>query len=201
MFQQDLFADHARGRGDPCPPKPDRALDLPDILERLSVISERPRHAFMVLNLIAKAGGASGSAGPFLKVDGRAVPIREWLCDALAPMAHRDPRRIARAAAVRAELEAAGTLPPDPDAAERAIDDEVLTRVRRTGLTHISRAVSDLVRAGLIKRHYKGYRVDHENRGAQRHSVYTLLPDTRLALASAPPADVAPLAASARTRR
>jgi hypothetical protein len=184
MFQHDLFADVAQGRRDPRPAVPERPLDLPGILQRLAVVSERPRHAFMVLNLIAKAGGAAGRAGPLLKVDGRAVPIREWLSDALAPMAHRDPRRIARAAAVRAELEATGALPDDPVAAERAIDEEVRVRVRRTGLTHISRAVSDLVRAGLIKRHYQGYRVDHENRGAQRHAVYTLLPATRLALAS-----------------
>jgi hypothetical protein len=183
MFQHDLFADPPDRRRGSTPLRQERPLDLPAILERLSSISERPRHAFMVLNLIAKAGGASGRAGPFVSIDGRCVPIREWLCDAIAPMAHRDPRRIARAAAVRAELDAAGTLPSDPVAAVRLIDEEVRTRVRRTGLTHISRAVSDLVRAGLIKRHYQGYRVDHENRGAQRHAVYTLLPGTRSALA------------------
>lgn len=136
----------------------------------------------MVLNLIAKAGGQTGRAGPYVRVEGRAVLIREWLCDALVPMAHRDPRRIARAAAVRAELKASGALPADQVAADRAVDEEVRTRVRRTGLTHVSRAVSDLVSAGLISRHYEGYRVDHHNRGAQRHAVYTLLPATRRAL-------------------
>lgn len=166
------------------PAIPEPALDLPGILARLSVVSERPRHAFMVLNLIAKAGGTSGKAGPFVQVDGRAVLIREWLCDAVAPMAHRDPRRIERAEAVRAELRAAGTLSADPAIAERIIDDEVLARVRRTGLTHISRAVSDLVKAELISRHYEGYRVDHHNRGAQRNAVYTVLPHTRRALAT-----------------
>ena len=183
MFQADLFADPEAARREVAPARPERPLDLPDILARLATVSERPRYAFMVLNLIAKAAGASGRAGPFLKIDGRPVPVREWLCDAVAPMAHRDPRRIARAAAVRADLEAAGSLPDDFRAAERAIDDEVRARVRRTGLTHISRAVSDLVRAGLLRRHYQGYAVDHENRGGQRHAVYTLLPSTRRALA------------------
>lgn len=184
MFQQDLFSYSARRRIDPDPARAEQLLDLPTILKRLSTISERPRYAFMVLNLIAKAARPSGSAGPFIEIDGRTLPIREWLCDAVAPMAHRDPRRIARAAAVRAEIEAAGALPSDLEAAERAVDEEVRARVRRTGLTHISRAVSDLVRAGLITRHYHGFRVDHENRGAQRYAVYTLLPSTRSALAA-----------------
>ena len=34
--------------------------DLPAVLERLATISARPRYAFMVLNLIARAAGASG---------------------------------------------------------------------------------------------------------------------------------------------
>ena len=34
--------------------------------------------------------------------------------------------------------------------------------------------VSGLVRAGLLKRHYEGYRVDHDNRGAQRQAFYIL---------------------------
>lgn len=192
MFQTDLFAEPRESRratelvsrAAPIAPA-ERQLDLPGILARLSVVSERPRHAFMVLNLIAKAGGASGRAGPYVRHEGEAVLIREWLCDALVPMAHRDPRRIARAAAVRTELEARGILPDDPASAERAVDEEVRSRVRRTGLTHVSRAVSDLVKAGLIARHYEGYRVDHVNRGAQRHAVYTVLPATLRALATA----------------
>ena len=72
---------------------------------------------------------------------------------------------------------------PDDAAAERVIDDAVRDRVRRSGRTHVSRAVSELVRAGLVRRHYQGYRVDHYNRGAQRTAVYTLPPETRAALA------------------
>jgi predicted transcriptional regulator len=61
-------------------------------------------------------------------------------------------------------------------------DAEVRERVRASGMTSISRAVSELVRAGLLKRHYQGYRVDHENRGAQRQAVYTIPPFVRGAL-------------------
>src|SRR3546814_3550276 len=54
--------------------------------------------------------------------------------------------------------------------------------MRETGMTAISRAVSELLRAGLIERHYQGFLVDHENRGAQRHAVYTITPAVRAAL-------------------
>lgn len=165
-------------------PERGRALDLPGVLERLATVSERPRYTFMVLNLIAKAGGTSGSAGPYVGQGRDRTPVRDWLCDALAPMAHRDPRRIALALAVREELVRSGELPDDDVAAERVIGDAVRDRVRRSGRTHVSRAVSELARAGLLRRHYQGYRVDHHNRGAQREAVYTLLPETRAALAS-----------------
>ena len=190
MFQTDLFADRSpqSSSSSATPaivPAPER-LDLPEILRRLSTVSERPRHAFMVLNLIARAASATGHAGPYVRDGDRRVLVREWLCHALAPMAHRDPRRIERAAAVRREFAAAGTLPDDGHAAERLVEDEVRARVRRTGLTHVSRAVSDLVKAGLIDRYYEGDWVDHRNRGGQRHAVYTLLPETRRALRGAP---------------
>ena len=58
-------------------------------------------------------------------------------------------------------------------------------RVRRSGRCNVSRAVSELVRAGLVRRHYEGWRVDHHNRGARREAVYTLLPDTMRALGKA----------------
>jgi hypothetical protein len=42
-----------------------RGLDLPGIVERIADVSPRPRYAFIVLNLIAKAANkANGSAGP-----------------------------------------------------------------------------------------------------------------------------------------
>lgn len=65
-------------------------------------------------------------------------------------------------------------LPREPEAAARLIEEEVRSRVRRSGRCNVSRAVSDLVRAGLLRRHYQGFRVDHPNRGAQREAVYTI---------------------------
>ena len=153
-----------------------RSLDMPGLLEVLAHSSARPRYAFMVLNLIAKAAGPNGSAGPLIVNEGKKVTVRDWLCDALAPMGHRDPRRQALQERVRGELEGKGVLPSDPAEAERAIDSEVRLRVRVSGKTNVSRAVSDLVRAGLLFRHYQGYRVDHHNRGGQRQAVYTLSP-------------------------
>ena len=72
--------------------------------------------------------------------------------------------------------------PADTSDAERRVEEEVQARIMRSGRTNISRAVSDLVRAGLLRRHYQGYRIDHANRGAQREAVYTVTPEARSAL-------------------
>lgn len=154
-------------------------LDMPGLLEILARNSARPRYAFMVLNLIAKVAGPAGSAGPTVQREGRAVSIRDWLCDALMPMGHREPKRLALASRIREELVSSATLPADPMAAEMAIDSEIRDRLRASGKTNVSRAVSDLVRAGLIVRHYQGYCIDHHNRGGQRQAVYTLTPAAR----------------------
>ncbi|MBV9841896.1 MAG: hypothetical protein JOY99_10290 [Sphingomonadaceae bacterium] len=163
-------------------PTPQPTLDLPQLMERLAADTVRPRYAFMLLNLVARIAGESGRAGPFVQEEGALVPLRDWLCDALAPMAQRDHRRIAIVAAVRAELAEAGELPGSPEDAERTIEQRVRDRVRASGRSNVSRTVSELVRAGLMKRHYQGYRVDHVNRGAQRQAVYTLPPHVRAAL-------------------
>lgn len=163
-------------------PANDEDLDLPAVLERLARISTRPRYTFMVLNLIARAAGRSNSAGPYVQEKGRAIPVRDWLSDALIPMAHRDVRRRAVVDQVRCDLKHKGMLPSDPAAAEQRIADEVRERLLHSGRTNVSRAVSDLVRAGLIHRHYQGYRVDHANRGAQREAVYTIVPAVQCAL-------------------
>jgi hypothetical protein len=160
-------------------------IDLPAVLERVAASSTRPRYTFMILNLIARAASSTGSAGPYVRDDDNLVPIREWLCDAMAPMAARDHRRRALTAQVKLELAAKDQLPRNPDDAVLVIDTEIRERVRASGKTAVSRAVSELVRAGLIRRHYQGYRVDHENRGAQRQAVYTVLPAVRAALGSA----------------
>lgn len=184
MFQHDLFAGH-----EPAEPVDRsvnrRELDIAGILDRLTAICERPRYNFMLLTLIAEASATTGSAGPFVRDGDRRVPIRDWLCDAMVPVARRDPRRMSAADKIRVEFEAAGALPADPAEAERAVDAEVKRRLRRSGRTNVSRAVSELVRAGLVRRHYQGYRVDHHNRGAQRNAVYTITEETRRALARA----------------
>lgn len=180
MFQHDLFAAAPAAASDAASPAP--PLDLPAVLDRLSETCERPRYSFMVLQLIAQASARSGWAGPWIETNGRRLPVRDWLSEALTPVARRDPRRLGLAARVRADLEKAGTLPLDPEAAERAVDAEVQHRIRLSGRTNVSRAVSELVRAGLVRRHYRGYRVDHENRGAQRHAVYAVTDEARRAL-------------------
>src|SRR3546814_15698158 len=55
--------------------------------------------------------------------------------------------------------------------------EEMRARIRTAGKGNLSRAVSELMNAGLLRRHYQGYRVDHRNRGGQRHAVYTLIGD------------------------
>ncbi|MBI0533056.1 hypothetical protein [Sphingomonas sp. TX0522] len=181
MFQPDLFAGGTIAKPSERPART-RELDVPAILDRLTAVCERPRYNFMVLNLIAQASAATGSAGPFVRMDGQRITIRDWLCDAMAPVARRDPRRLAFAEKVRSELIACGRLPQDPDCADAVIAEAVRQRIRRSGRTNVSRAVSELVRAGFVRRHYQGYRVDHHNRGAQRHAVYTITEETRRGL-------------------
>ncbi len=180
MFQPDFFA--AEGNAERAAPQAAPALDLPGLLDRLTSVCERPRYSFMVLNLIAQASAQSGSAGPYVREGDRLVPVRDWLCDALVPVARRDPRRLAIADKVRAELEQRNELPADAAVAARLITAEVQKRIRLSGRTNVSRAVSELVKAGLMQRHYQGYRVDHHNRDAQRQAVYTITDEVRRAL-------------------
>ena len=148
--------------------------DLSLLLDQLSHCCSRPRYAFMLLTLIADVARPDGSAGPMVRVGKALVPLRDWLCDALTPIGHRDPRRMALVERVREELRKEERLTGDAAVDEALVQDEVRTRVRASGKTNLSRAASELVKAGLLKRHYQGYRVDHLNRGAQRQAVYTL---------------------------
>lgn len=148
--------------------------DLSLLLDQLSHCCSRPRYAFMLLTLIADVAKPDGSAGPMVRVGKALVPLRDWLCDALTPMGHRDPRRVALVERVREELRKEERLTGDAAVDEALVQDEVRARVRASGKTNLSRAASELVKAGLLKRHYQGYRVDHLNRGAQRQAVYTL---------------------------
>ncbi|VWX49799.1 hypothetical protein [Novosphingobium sp. 9U] len=208
MYQLDLFSPHQPKRGGNAqisrkashavsspsleilndrPLQPDvveqpDAVDLPEILQRLADVSARPRYTFMVLNLIARVSDASGRAGPYVREGKGLVGIRDWLSDALIPVAQRDPRRLKIVRKVRAEVAHNVDNPTDPDCTETIVAQAVRDRLRHSGRTNVSRAVSDLVRAGLLRRHYQGYRIDHENRGAQREAVYTIMPEVRRAL-------------------
>jgi hypothetical protein len=78
---------------------------------------------------------------------------------------------------VESDLARNGLLPGDPEKRRGVIAEEMRARIRTAGKSNLSRAVSELVNAGLLRRHYQGYRVDHRNRGGQRHAVYTLIGD------------------------
>lgn len=180
MFHQaDLF-DHIKQAPLAVAPP---AVALPDLVARVSQVSRRPRYVLLILNLIAKAAGENGSLGPYVRSEADHVPVRDWLCQALAPLANRDCRRTAMIEAVRSELMAKAVASENAGDLAQQEDDEIQARILRSGRTNVSRAVSDLVRAGLLHRHYQGYRVDHPNRGAQREAVYTIAPEVRMALA------------------
>ncbi|ARR57778.1 hypothetical protein HY78_30225 (plasmid) [Rhizorhabdus wittichii DC-6] len=151
-------------------------MDTPALLATIAGASHRPKFAYMLLQLIAEVADERGCAGPQVVVGNETVPVRDWLCDALAPMGQRDPHRRSTVEAIRAELERAKALPEDRAEAKRLVDDKVRERARSSGRSNVSRTVSDLVRVGLLRRHYQGYRVDHHNRGAQREVVYTVMP-------------------------
>lgn len=181
MFQPDLFTLAIEPT---LPPQSSSGhLKLPGILRRLTEVCERPRYSYMVLNLIAQASSSTGSAGPYVRDGSNLIPIREWLCDALVPIAHHNSRRAAVIERVRSDLIARGLMPTDADQAETLVRETVEQRLRHSALTNVSRAVSELVRAGLVRRHYQGYRIDHQNRGAQRQAVYTVTEEALKALA------------------
>ncbi len=167
-------------------PRP-KSSDMSLLLAKLAQISTRPRYAFMLLNLIAEIAGKDGRAGPLIIRGNVTILLRDWLTDALTPMGGRDPKRIAMTGRVRQELDEQGKLPGDVEEARAVVDDEVRDRVRASGKTNLSRAVTELVKAGLLKRHYEGYRVDHLNRGAQRNAVYTLQGLARCLVRGSPP--------------
>src|SRR3546814_12015244 len=125
-------------------------------------MSARPLYTVMVLDLMSRVSLANGQAGQ-LVLDGEAlVPIREWLATAIAPGGARYHQRRATAGKVRAALAAKGELPADTAEAERIVEAPVSERIRDTGMTASSRAVSGPVRAGLYERHRQGLLVAAE---------------------------------------
>ena len=151
-----------------------------DIFETLATVSARPRYAFMVLNLLGEAASAKGEAGPWVREGEGATPIRDWLTTQLMPMSARDGRRSAMRARVAHGLRARLTGDAVRDTA--MIDAAVVEIALATGKANVSRAVSDLVRAGMVRRHYAGRVTDHANRGAGRHAVYRVEPEVLAAI-------------------
>lgn len=156
------------------------AIGVGQIVTTLAEVSRRPRYAFMVLNLISEVAGPDGKAGPFVKVGNQSIPLRDWLSDNLAPLAYDERRRAELRRRMMAEMK--NELPRDPAQAERLVEAAVQERIRSIGKTNISHAVTDLVRAGLVKRHYEGWARNHVNRGGQRHAVYVVDGDVLAAL-------------------
>ena len=160
--------------------------DLGGILARLAETSSRPRYAYMVLGLIAEAAASNGRAGPFITADPAGtvpssvrITLRDWLAGQLIPLAARDHRRSALRARVAKRLGARGI---DTALVEAVVEEEALA----IGKANVSRAVSDLVRAGLVRRHYAGRVTDHTNRGGRRLAVYAVEPPVLNAIRSRP---------------
>ncbi|MFL0588143.1 hypothetical protein ACH0BU_16070 [Sphingomonas olei] len=159
-------------------------LDLGSILATLTAASRRPRYAFLVLGLIAEAARADGRAGPWIRTrtqgpegEGERVALRDWLARQLAPLAANDRRRATLRAKVAARI-------ATQDAA--VIDAAVAEEAMAIGRANVSRAVSDLVRAGLVRRHYAGRITDHVHRGGRRMAVYAVEPPVLNAIRSRP---------------
>ena len=140
----------------------------------LAEVSSRPRYAFLVLQLVSEAADGRGQAGPFIAQGGVPMLLREWLCSQLLPMSEQPARRAALRARVAATLKDQLTGDAEHDATR--IDAAVEEQVQAVGRSNVSRAISDLVRAGLMTRHYAGYATNHKNRGGGRHAVYVVKP-------------------------
>ncbi len=157
-----------------------RAEDIGSILNALAQNSRRPRYAFMVLGLIAEAARPDGQAGPWVAgPDGVRQPLREWVAEKLVPLAARDHRRAAMRRKVEQRL---GPRACDTRLVDAALEEEALA----VGKANVSRAVSDLVKAGFVQRHYAGRVKDHRNRGGGRHAVYIVAPQVLNAIRSRP---------------
>ncbi len=140
----------------------------------LADVSSRPRYAFLVLQLVAEIADGGGRAGPYVSRDNKPVLLRDWLSMQLMPMSEQNRRRAALRARVTAALK--GELTGDAVRDALRIDAAVEEQVQAVGRANVSRAISDLVRAGLMTRHYAGYATNHKNRGGGRHAVYVVKP-------------------------
>ena len=150
------------------------------IFSALAAASARPRYAFLVLQLVAEVSDANGKAGPFVNRGNGPMGLRDWLCTQLLPMSERHTRRAALRARVIANLSnrLTGDVSRDGMIIAGAVDEQVLA----VGRANVSRAISDLVKTGLLRRHYAGYATNHVNRGGGRHAVYVIEPAALSAL-------------------
>jgi len=153
--------------------KPHRS-GLGAIFAVLAEVSTRPRYAFLVLQLVAEIADGRGQAGPYVIAGDERILLRDWLCAQLLPISEQNRRRAALRARVAVAL--APGLTGAPDEVARRVDQAVEQQVLQAGRANISRAISDLVRADLVTRHYAGYATDHANRGGGRHAVYVVKP-------------------------
>ena len=162
----------------PCQSSP--STDLGAILTALADVSRRPRYAFMVLGLIAEAARSDGRAGPWVAgPDGVPQPLREWVAGKLVPLAAHDRRRATLRRKVEERL---GTRATDEALVRASVEEEALA----AGKANVSRAVSDLVKAGFVRRYYAGRVRGHQNRGGGRHAVYVVAPQVLNAIRSRP---------------
>ena len=150
------------------------------IYAALAAASKRPRYAFLVLQLVAEAADACGRAGPLVGRRDAPLLLRDWLCTQLLPLSEQSVRRAGLRARITASLQDQLTGNSEADAAR--VDHAVEEQVLAVGRANVSRAISDLVRAKLVTRHYAGYATNHENRGGGRHAVYVVLPGVLAAL-------------------
>ena len=149
---------------------------LGSIFAVLASSSARPRYAFLVLQLVAEVANGQGRAGPLVQRPAGPMGLRDWLCTQLMPMSERNVRRNALRARVIASLsdQLTGDLGHDEPIIASAVEEHVLA----VGRANVSRAISDLVKVNLLRRHYAGYATNHQNRGGGRQAVYVIEPDT-----------------------
>lgn len=138
----------------------------------LAKASRRPRYAFLVLQLIAELADERGQAGPFVESKGKVVLLRDWLCDQMLPISEQPVRRSALRARVVASL--AETLTGDDQSDAKRIEQAIDEQIRAVGRANVSRAVTELVKAGIMSRFYSGYATNHANQGGGRNVVYVV---------------------------
>jgi hypothetical protein len=145
---------------------------LGGIFAILAKVSKRPRYAFLVLQLVTEAADEEGRAGPYVHLSQSPTTLRDWLCRQLLPLSDQGGKRAALRHRVEASLRHAltGNAMVDRELTDQAVEEQILS----VGRANVSRAISDLVRAGLVTRYYSGYATNHHNRGGGRHAVYVV---------------------------